>query len=252
MKKLLVTGGAVAAAGLLAGAYVYASMWSTSQLFGDTVIAGPDTNPASHTIALTYDDGPSARNTPALLDALAEFGVLATFFMMGDHVRRHVALARRVVAAGHTVGNHTMSHPNLALCTPGRVCRELETCQKTMEDLLGISPVLFRPPFGARRPDVLRAARSMGLVPVLWNAAAQDWLDIGPDAMQQNVDGALAANRRAGRASTVLLHDGSQLDGNQPLSRADTVAVTRTLLQRRIYRFVTPLDWLSNASVRAA
>ena len=242
MKKLLVAGAALAAGGLLVGGCVYASMWSTSQIFGATLSAGPGADPARHTLALTYDDGPSARNTPALLDLLAEFGVRATFFMMGNHVRQHTDLARRAAAAGHVIGNHTMTHPNLAWCSPGRVRRELETCQKTMEDLLGVSPVLFRPPFGARRPDVLRTARSMGLTPVLWNVTAQDWLDIGADAMQRNVEADVTRNRAAGTASNVLLHDGSQLDGDAPLTRRDTIAVTRHLLSSGSYHFATPLD----------
>lgn len=244
MKKLLVTGAALAAGGALVYGYLNGSMASTSAFFGRALIAGPETTPAMPMVALTYDDGPSLRNTPALLDLLAEYDVRATFFMMGDHVRQHTALARRVADAGHVIGNHTVTHPNLAQCLPGRVHRELEGCQRIVEDLLGVSPVLFRPPYGARRPDVVRTARRMGLTPVLWNAVAQDWLDIGADAMLRNVDRGLLANRRAGRASTVLMHDGSQLDRNEPLSRADTLLVTKSLLQRDKYRFVTPLEWL--------
>ena len=244
MNKVFAAGVALATGGLLVGGYVYASMWSTSQIFGKTLVAGPDTDSARHTVALTYDDGPSTRNTSPLLDLLAEFDVRATFFMIGEHVRKHTELARRVVAAGHVIGNHTSMHPNLARKTPQRVRQELTTCQKTIEDLLGVSPVLFRPPYGARRPDVLRTARSFGLTPVLWNAAAQDWLDIGADAMQNNVDKALARNRNAGSATNVLLHDGSQLDGPEPISRECTITVTRTLLRRGAYRFTTPLEWL--------
>ncbi|MGI4855186.1 MAG: polysaccharide deacetylase family protein [Janthinobacterium lividum] len=243
MSTLLEAGGALAAGGLLVGGYCYASMWPTSQLFGTTLIAGPDTVP--HTIALTYDDGPSTRNTPPLLDLLAEFQVRATFFMIGEHVRKHPELARRVVAAGHVIGNHTSMHPNLARKSSSRVRQELTTCQKTMEDLLGVSPVLFRPPYGARRPDVLRTARSLGLTPTLWNVTAQDWLDIGADAILANVDKASTQNQRKGDASNLLLHDGSHLDTAEPVSRADTLAVTRTLLDRGTYRFTTPLEWMA-------
>lgn len=249
MKKLLQTGAALTAGGALVYGYLNASMASTSAVFGKALIAGPEQTPNTPTLALTYDDGPSLRNTPALLDLLAEFDVKATFFLIGNHIHRHTALARRVVEAGHVIGNHTMTHPNLAQCLPGRVRRELEGCQRIMEDLLGVSPVLFRPPYGARRPDVVRTARRMGLTPVLWNAVAQDWLDIGTDAMLCNVDRGLVKNRKAVQASTVLLHDGSQLDENAPLSRADTLEVTKRLLQRNKYRFTTPLEWLSNGQL---
>ena len=135
-------------------------------------------------------------------------------------------------------------HPNLARKSPWRVRQELTTCQRTMEDLLGVTPVLFRPPYGARRPVVLRTARSLGLTPTLWNVTAQDWLDIDSDAVQANLDKDIAQNRRSGVASNVLLHDGSHLDVAEPLSRANTLAVTRTLLERGTYRFMTPLEWL--------
>lgn len=246
MKKLLVAGAALAAGGALVAGYLYGSMASTSPLFGSALIAGPDdADGTRHTVALTYDDGPSVRNTPALLDLLAEHKVRATFFMMGEHVLRHKSLARRVAAEGHVIGNHTATHPNLAHCLPGRVRQELTSCQQTIEDCLGVSPVLFRPPYGARRPDVMRTATRMGLTPVLWNAVAQDWLEIGADAMLLNVSQGIASNRAAGRASTVLMHDGSQLDGDTPLSRADTVLATQRLLESGLYRYTTPLAWLT-------
>ena len=247
MKKLLVTGAALAAGGALVYGYLNGSKASTSAFFGRALIAAPETTPATPTLALTYDDGPSLRNTPALLDLLAEFNVRATFFMIGTHVQKHTALARRVVEARHVIGNHTVTHPNLAQCLPGRVHRELEGCQRILEDLLGVSPVLFRPPYGARRPNVVGTARRMGLTPVLWNAVAQDWLDIGADAMLRNVDRGLVENQNTAHASTVLLHDGSQLDEDAPLSRADTLRVTKRLLQRDKYRFTTPLEWLLDA-----
>ncbi len=240
----MAAGSALAAGGLLTGGYLYAANWPTSQIFGSTLIAGADTDPQQHTIALTYDDGPSARNTPPLLDLLAEFNVLATFFLIGEHVRKHTAMARRVVEAGHVIGNHTAMHPNLARKSPARVREELTACQKTIEDALGISPALFRPPYGARRPDVLRIARALGLTPVLWNVTSKDWQQTTADAVQATVDRGIARNQRRGIASNVLLHDASHLDGPEPASRANTINVTRTLLQRGTYRFTTPLEWL--------
>ena len=220
-------------------------MWPTSQIFGRTLIAPPDPDPLIHTVALTYDDGPSPRNTPELLDALAERGVHATFFLIGEHVRKHAALARRVVAAGHAVGNHTGMHPNLARKSPARVREELTQCQRTLEDTLGIRPLLFRPPYGGRRPDVLRAARTLGLTPVMWNVTAHDWEPIGAGGIQQQVDRGIRENRAAGVCSNILLHDASHLDGSDFRSRADTIAVTRALLQRDHLRFTTPLEWLA-------
>ncbi len=244
VQPLIALGIGAGIAGLAAGGYAYAANWPTSQIFGRTLIAGPDSDPQRHSVALTYDDGPSPRNTPALLDVLAEHGTMATFFLIGEHVRKHPGLARRVMSAGHVVGNHTMMHPNLSRKSAMRVREELEGCQSILEDTLGVHPKLFRPPYGARRPDVLRIARSMDLLPVMWNVTAQDWKRIGAPAILSRVETGIARNRGRGTGSNVLLHDASHLDGAELASRADTVAVTRALLQRGDLRFVTPLEWL--------
>jgi peptidoglycan/xylan/chitin deacetylase (PgdA/CDA1 family) len=85
MDVLLDAGVGVAALGLMAGGYAYAANWPTSQIFGRTLIAGPDSADGTRSVALTYDDGPSPRNTPALLELLAEHNVQATFFLIGEH-----------------------------------------------------------------------------------------------------------------------------------------------------------------------
>lgn len=244
MIALLQAGSAAAAGiGLLAGGYSYAANWPTSQIFGRTLIAGRDAG-GVHRVALTYDDGPSPRNTAALLELLAEHNTRATFFLIGEHVCKHPELARRIAATGHVLGNHTSRHPNLARQNAARIHAELALSQATIADITGIVPTLFRPPYGARRPAVLRMARAMGLVPVMWNVTVQDWKPIGAAAMQQRVDAGIARNRARGIGSNILLHDGSHLDGAEPAGRADTLMVTRTLLQRDDVKFVTPLDWL--------
>jgi len=244
MNPLLDVAAGLATAGLLTGGYAYAANWPTSQLFGKTLITGPDAIDGKHNIALTYDDGPSPRNTPALLDALAQHNVRAIFFLIGEHVRKHPDIARQVAAAGHIIGNHTTMHPNLAKQNAQRIAQELERCQKTLQNTLGIEAKLFRPPYGARTPGVLKTARSMGLTPVMWNITAKDWEPIGAPAIQARIDAGIEKNRRSHRASNVLLHDASHLDGAEPASRADTITVTRTLLQREDLNFITPLDWL--------
>ena len=244
MNPLIDIAAGIATAGLMTGGYAYAANWPTSQIFGKTLISGSDATDGKHNIALTYDDGPSPRNTAALLDALAEHNTRATFFLIGEHVRKHPELARRVAGAGHVIGNHTTMHPNLARQNEQRVRQELERCQKTLEDTLGVQAKLFRPPYGARRPGVLKIARSLGLTPVMWNITAQDWAPIGAANIQSRIDAGIAKNRRARRASNVLLHDASHLDSADPASREDTITVTCTLLQRSDLHFVTPLDWL--------
>lgn len=239
-----IAGAGVSALALLAGGAAYAAQWPTSQIFGKTLIDVPDIGRDFHTVALTYDDGPSSRNTEPLLDVLARHSVHATFFLIGNHVRRHPAIARRVLAEGHTIGNHTEMHPNLARKSSSRVRAELARTQAILQDTLGITPRVFRPPYGGRRPDVLRIARSMGLTPVMWNVTAVDWEPLGSERILENVDKGMQRNRRRGRASNVLLHDASHLDGDVPHSRADTIAVTAALLARKDLRFTTVDRWL--------
>lgn len=240
-----VTAAATTGLGLLAGGLQYAARWPTSQLFGPTLVDAPDPDPQHHTIALTFDDGPSDRNTAPLLDILAAANATATFFLIGNHVRRHPALARRIAAEGHTLGNHTDMHPDLSRKSTARIRAELKRCQQTLADTLGVQPALFRPPYGARRPATLRIARELGLTPVLWNITAQDWKALGSTAILQRIDAGIARNRRRGRTSNLLLHDASHLDGNASISRADTLTVTAALLQRTGLRFVSVNSFVS-------
>lgn len=231
---------AAATLGLVAGGLMYASVWPTSQIFGRTLIAGNDPNE----VALTFDDGPNDAATPQLLEVLAQHNVRATFFSMGTFARMQPALSRHVVAAGHLLGNHTMSHPKLSLAPTARVRRELADCNALLEDITGTAIRYFRPPFGARRPIVLRIARELGLTPVLWNVTGYDWDRIGADRILGNLDSGIARNGRRGRSSNLLLHDGGHLAMGSP--RMDTVRAVDCLLSAHrgmATRFVTVDAW---------
>jgi peptidoglycan/xylan/chitin deacetylase (PgdA/CDA1 family) len=219
-----VAAGAVAA-GLLSGGLAYASQWPTSQLFGRTLVAGDD--PAE--VALTFDDGPNDAATPQLLDLLARRGVRATFFAMGDFARIQPDLVRRVVAEGHLLGNHTMGHPKLSVTSAVRVRAELAECNAVLEEITGKAVHYFRPPFGARRPMVLRAARELGLTPVMWNVTGYDWELIGVDRILANLERGIARNRARGRASNLLLHDGGHR--GMGAARMDTVRAVERLFE---------------------
>ncbi len=234
-----VAAGAVAA-GLTAGGFFYASLWPTSQIFGTALIAGTD----PREVALTFDDGPNDAATPQLLEVLARYGVRATFFAVGGFARQRPELVRQVVGAGHLLGNHTMTHPKLSIEPGRRVRQELADCSALLEDITGTAVQFFRPPFGARRPMVLRAAREIGLTPVLWNVTGYDWNPIGVDGILRNLNAGITRNGRRGRGSNLLLHDGGHL--GMGAKRLDTVGAVDRLLSAHAgtgTRFVTADAW---------
>ena len=237
LRQIAITGATV---GLTAGAYAHAAMWPTSQIFGRTIVAGRDPSE----IALTYDDGPNDPWTYRLLDVLAKKNVRAAFFFIGRFVRQRPQIARAVRDAGHLVGNHTMTHPLLVLRSPQRVRYELEACNRALEDSLGQPVRYFRPPHGGRRPDVLAAVRRLGLTPVMWNVTAHDWDASHSGAISSRMQKGIAANRRYGRGSNILLHDGGQAGMGE--NRSFTVTATEALLESYAgtgFRFVTPEAW---------
>lgn len=222
----MVGGGAAACAAVLADA----ALRPGSQLFGRVMIAGP----RAEAFALTYDDGPNDKATPELLDLLAERNVRATFFMIGRFVEQRKELARRVLAAGHLVGNHTMTHPWLAWQSAARIREEMRTCNRILEDTLGVKVEYFRPPHGARRPVVFACARELGLEVVQWNVMGQDWKPIGTEGILGNVRRGMRRAERAGRGSNILLHDGS--DVAMGADRGATLTATRRLLDEVLPR----------------
>lgn len=235
-------GAGLAAAGVaagVAGVAAYAGLSAESQLFGRTLV-----RPAGvRQLALTFDDGPNPVATPVLLEVLARAGVRATFFLIGQFALREPELVRAIAAGGHEVGNHSMTHPRLPLLSAARIRAELGDCNKALEDTLGAGVRVFRPPFGARRPAVLRAAAELGLVTVQWNLIVGDWKPRTPEDLLGRLERGIAANQRRGRGTNVVLHDGGQGRLGEP--RLPTVEAVRRLLERVSVgtEFVQPPDW---------
>jgi peptidoglycan/xylan/chitin deacetylase (PgdA/CDA1 family) len=242
MSASLPAGGILAGAAIAgvaaAGLCTYAALSAGSQIFGRTLIA--DSNP--NQIALTFDDGPNDPYTFQLLDILAQHGVRATFFMIGRFVRQRPDIVRAVRAAGHLIGNHTMTHPWLVLEAPAKVRQELAGCNAALEDVLGEPVRFFRPPHGSRRPDVLRTARALGLTPVMWNVIGHDWVPgVLADGVLANVERGIRRNRRSGSGSDIVLHDGGHAAIGQ--DRSATVEAVRHLLGKpyaAAAEFITP------------
>lgn len=232
----------MATLGLAAGGCGYAALWPASAIFGRALIAPrrPDE------LALTFDDGPNPAWTPQLLDVLARHNVRATFFLVGRYAQAEPELVRRILAAGHVIGNHSWSHPNLAITAAARVHLELAQTQDTLQQIAGQAVRWFRPPFGARRPAVLKIARSLGMTPVLWNAITSDWREPSADRIAQRLSAKIDGNRRRGWATNIVLHDGGHLELGA--NRGPSVAAAGQLMARYAasHGFVT-LDAWSNA-----
>lgn len=230
---------AAGGAGLAAGGFSYASRWPTSQIFGRTLIA--PRNPGH--LALTFDDGPNPAWTPRLLDILAEHNVRATFFMVGKFAKSERMLARRVAEAGHLIGNHTWNHPDLSRTRSANVLDELTRTSDILAGITGKPVVYFRPPFGARRPYVLKLARQLGLIPVTWNAMTKDWSEPSADKIAQTLIRNIDSNQKRGYATNIVLHDGSHRALNA--DRGPSVTAAAQLLDRYAptHKFVTLDAW---------
>ncbi len=153
-------------------AAAYQSMAPTGQWYGKTFTG---LSRGSRQIALTYDDGPNDPHTLRLLEVLAQHDVKATFFLIGRYVQQCPEIAREVAKAGHVVGNHTFNHPLLTFKSEAEIRKEVSQCRAALQEAIGQHSTLFRPPFGGRRPLVLRVARELGLKPVMWNVTGYDW-----------------------------------------------------------------------------
>jgi peptidoglycan/xylan/chitin deacetylase (PgdA/CDA1 family) len=231
--------GAAAGLGLAVGCFAYASLWPASQLFGSALIAPP--RPGE--LALTFDDGPNPAWTPRLLDLLARRDVRATFFLVGSRAQAEPELVRQIAAAGHLIGNHSWTHLNLALAPARRIEEQLSRSSDTLAQLTGAPPRFFRPPFVARRPETLRIARRLGLVPVLWNAMTSDWKNPSADAIANRLTNKIDRLYRRGQAANIVLHDGSHTD--PAADRAPSVAAAAQLIARYqpTHPFVTLDAW---------
>ncbi len=228
-----------ALAGSAAGLIGYATHSAGSQLCGPTLVAPPH----SDQLALTFDDGPNPAVTPHLLDLLASHNLRATFFLIGTHVLAQPELTRQIAAAGHAIGNHTMHHPRLPRHLASTIRAEIAGCNQALEQTLGRPVTLFRPPHGARRPAVLRIARSLGLETVQWNLIVGDWKPLGAAEILRRLERGLARNQGRGQGTNVVLHDGGQ--HTLSAERLPTVEAVRLLLQGLPAgtRFVTPPAW---------
>src|SRR5208282_1900935 len=173
----------------------------------------------------------------------ARHGVPATFFLIGRYVRQSPEIAREIVQAGHVVGNHTFTHPLLTFKSEAEIRQQLSQCRSALQEATGQPSNLFRPPFGGRRPAVLRVARELGLEPIMWSVTGYDW-NAPPAAV---IERKISKQIRGG--DVILLHDGGHKQ--MGADRSNTVAATDRLIARyksEGYEFVTIPQMTEKAS----
>jgi peptidoglycan/xylan/chitin deacetylase (PgdA/CDA1 family) len=190
-----------AVAGVAMAGYLLPALAFYSQTLREAL--GVETQTATGSgAALTFDDGPHAQGTPAVLETLADRRVRATFFLVGEQVLRNPALAREIATGGHTIGLHCHRHRNLLRLTPWQVREDMARAQAVIEDATGVSPTLYRPPYGILNASALRLARAAGRRTLLWSHWGRDWeARATPDSILKRV----TANAQEG--SILLLHD---------------------------------------------
>jgi len=153
-------------------------------------------------VALTFDDGPDPKSTPAVMEALAGLGWSATFFCLGPMVAAAGGLAAELTAAGHEVAVHGWTHDGAVRRTPAALVDDVRRCREVIADATGIRPRWYRPPFGELSVGSLIAARALDLQLVLWTAWGRDW-------RAEATPGSVVADVARGvvPGGTVLLHD---------------------------------------------
>jgi peptidoglycan-N-acetylglucosamine deacetylase len=155
-------------------------------------------------MALTFDDGPNPGTTSDLLDLLERYQVRATFFLIGRHVRAVPSLAKEILERGHALGNHTESHPSLALLSSSEISEQLDRCDEAISSATGVTPRWMRPPYGFRNPLLNGIVMRRGNAGVaMWNVMAHDWKPQPAEPVIQRL-------RRARGGDIVLLHDGDR------------------------------------------
>jgi len=183
---------------LLLGLLAAGPFFPGAQLFLPLIRHGPRTEKV---VALTFDDGPDPRVTPAALELLDRWGSKAAFFLVGQKAQANPELVREILERGHEVGNHSYSHDPLLMLRPfRRLGKEIDSATRALSDL-GVRPLAFRPPAGITNPKLGRALRRRGLFALLFDCR-------GIDFGNRRLHG-LAARilKKARPGSIILLHD---------------------------------------------
>ena len=179
--------------------------------------------PGAGGVAITFDDGPHPQGTPAVLDALATSGAIATFFLVGEQVERFPALAAEIAAAGHEIAIHGYRHRLLLRRSPRALAADFDRAAAVIGEATGRASPVYRPPYGVLSSPALAIVRRRGWTPYLWSKWGWDWTANATAA-------SIAARATAGLAAgdIVLLHDADHY--SSPGSWRNTAAALPAVL----------------------
>ncbi len=165
-------------------------------------------DPGKKTLYLTFDAGYENGATAKILDTLQKHGVPAAFFLAGHYIDKNADLVRRMEAEGHTVGNHTMSHPDLTKLDSAAFTREIQTLEERYREVTGKPmPKFLRPPQGVFNENVLKQAQNLGYRTVFWSLAYVDWNNDAQPSWEEAEKRLLS---RTHPGAVILLHSTSK------------------------------------------
>lgn len=180
-------------------------------------------------IALTFDDGPNPIYTPQVLAILRTYKIKATFFDVGYLVKDFPGIVRQEFLQGHSIGNHSWSHPQLTRLSASGILSQLVSTSNAIQSITGVRPTVFRPPYGTFNRSIVAQAFQQNLTTILWDNEGRDWATPGTNVIVQRI------LNLAHDGSIILMHDGGG-------SRAQTIAalpIIITALRQRGFTFVT-------------
>ncbi|MBQ3508253.1 MAG: polysaccharide deacetylase family protein [Clostridia bacterium] len=180
-------------------------------------------------IALSFDDGPHPRLTPVILDILKEYGIKATFFMVGENVEYYPDAARAVAEAGHEIGNHTFSHRKFSRMSEHEMLDEIHACEQAISSVTETPVHFIRPPEGQMNEVMRRVIGTLDYRIILWDVDTRDWAHTPPTEISRHILDTVQAG------DIILMHD---FIGHSSPTPEALRTVIPALLERG-YRFVT-------------
>ncbi len=185
-------------------------------------------------IALTFDDGPSKRNTEEILSILDEFGIKATFFVIGENAKADPERILSIHNAGHELGNHTYTHAYISKISHDALLEEIQKTEAVLQEITGQKPTIFRPPGGYYNDSSIAVLKDLGYKSILWSLDTRDWSMPKSETIVSKVEG------RTQCGDIILFHDLED-------KRLPTPTALRTIIPNLIkegYEFVTVSELL--------